>query len=295
MKDITYIHEHMTIDLSGVKNNIDCKLNDFEKTKKELLRLKELGVTRIVDVTNMGMGRNVEFITRLEKETGIEILMSTGYYKEPFFPKEVEKLSIEKLEEKLINDIKIGIDGTNKKATFIGEIGTGFEKMTSLEEKVFIVASRVQKKTGVYISTHTSLGKLGHEQLDIIEKNGGNLEKVILGHTDLSKDIHYIETLLKRGVYISFDTIGKINYLSEEKRIEYIKYLCDRGWENKILLSVDLTRQSHLKENGGIGYSYLLEEFVPKLLENGVELEKIEKFLVENPKKNFRNKVERRK
>ena len=275
----------MTIDLSGVKNNIDCKLNDFEKTKKELLRLKELGVTRIVDVTNMGMGRNVEFITRLEKETGIEILMSTGYYKEPFFPKEVEKLSIEKLEEKLINDIKIGIDGTNKKATFIGEIGTGFEKMTSLEEKVFIVASRVQKKTGVYISTHTSLGKLGHEQLDIIEKNGGNLEKVILGHTDLSKDIHYIETLLKRGVYISFDTIGKINYLSEEKRIEYIKYLCDRGWENKILLSVDLTRQSHLKENGGIGYSYLLEEFVPKLLENGVELEKIEKFLVENPKK----------
>ncbi|MCI7664590.1 MAG: TatD family hydrolase [Fusobacterium mortiferum] len=285
MKDITYIHEHMTIDLSGVKNNIDCKLNDFEKTKKELLRLKELGVTRIVDVTNMGMGRNVEFITRLEKETGIEILMSTGYYKEPFFPKEVEKLNIEKLEEKLINDIKIGIDGTNKKATFIGEIGTGFEKMTSLEEKVFIVASRVQKKTGVYISTHTSLGKLGHEQLDIIEKNGGNLEKVILGHTDLSKDIHYIETLLKRGVYISFDTIGKINYLSEEKRIEYIKYLCDRGWENKILLSVDLTRQSHLKENGGIGYSYLLEEFVPKLLENGVELEKIEKFLVENPKK----------
>ncbi|MDY2801395.1 MAG: phosphotriesterase-related protein [Fusobacterium mortiferum] len=285
MKDITYIHEHMTIDLSGVKNNIDCKLNDFEKTKKELLRLKELGVTRIVDVTNMGMGRNVEFITRLEKETGIEILMSTGYYKEPFFPKEVEKLSIEKLEEKLINDIKIGIDGTNKKATFIGEIGTGFEKMTSLEEKVFIVASRVQKKTGVYISTHTSLGKLGHEQLDIIEKNGGNLEKVILGHTDLSKDIHYIETLLKRGVYISFDTIGKINYLSEEKRIEYIKYLCDRGWENKILLSVDLTRQSHLKENDGIGYSYLLEEFVPKLLENGVELEKIEKFLVENPKK----------
>lgn len=285
MKDITYIHEHMTIDLSGVKNNIDCKLNDFKKTKKELLRLKELGVARIVDVTNMGMGRNVEFITRLEKETGIEILMSTGYYKEPFFPEEVEKLSIEKLEEKLINDIKIGIDGTNKKATFIGEIGTGFEKMTSLEEKVFIVASRVQKKTGVYISTHTSLGKLGHEQLDIIEKNGGNLEKVILGHTDLSKDIHYIETLLKRGVYISFDTIGKINYLSEEKRIEYIKYLCDRGWENKILLSVDLTRQSHLKENGGIGYSYLLEEFVPKLLENGVELEKIEKFLVENPKK----------
>ncbi|MGY0394551.1 phosphotriesterase [Fusobacterium sp.] len=285
MKDITYIHEHMTIDLSGIKNNIDCKLDEFEKTKKELLRLKELGVVRIVDVTNIGMGRNVEFIIRLEKETGIEILMSTGYYKEPFFPEEVEKLSIEKLEEKLIKDIKIGIDGTNKKATFIGEIGTGFEKMTSLEEKIFTVASRVQKKTGVYVSTHTSLGKLGHEQLDIIEKNGGNLEKVILGHTDLSKDIHYIESLLKRGVYISFDTIGKIKYLSEEKRVEYIKYLCDRGWENKILLSVDLTRQSHLKENGGIGYSYLLEEFVPKLIENGVELEKIEKFLVENPKK----------
>lgn len=41
MKDITYIHEHMTIDLSGVKNNIDCKLNDFEKTKR-IIKIKRI-------------------------------------------------------------------------------------------------------------------------------------------------------------------------------------------------------------------------------------------------------------
>ena len=284
-KDITYMHEHITIDLSKEKNNIDCKLDLFEDSKNEFLEIKNLGVSRIVDVSNIGIGRDVNYVMRMEKETGIDIYMSTGYYKDPFLPNYVSESSIDELANIMINDIEKGIDNSVKKASFIGEIGTGFDIVTENEKKIFIASALAQKKTGVFITTHTSLGKLGHEQLDILKENNANLEHVILGHTDLANDLDYIKSLLDRGVYIAFDTIGKISYLPEETRVKFIKELCDNNWEDKLILSVDITRRSHLKVNGGIGYAYLIKEFVPRLLEAGVEESKVNKLLVENPKK----------
>lgn len=285
IKDITYMHEHVTIDLSKEKNNIDCKLDTFDITKEEFLRLKELGVTRVVDVSNVGIGRDVDYVMKMEEATGLNIYMSTGYYKEPFLPKEVEELSVEELAKKMIDDIKIGIDGKNKCATLIGEIGTGFEIMTELEKKVFHAAAIAQKATGVFITTHTSLGKLGHEQLDFLENLGVDLNKVILGHVALSGNLNYIKSLLKRGAYVEFDTIGKNNYLPDETRVDFIKILCEEGWSEKLLMSVDLTRRSHLKTNGGIGYAYLIETFVPMLKEVGVKESDLKNMLVENPKR----------
>ena len=285
IKDITYMHEHVTIDLSKEKNNIDCKLDTFDITKEEFLRLKELGVTRVVDVSNVGIGRDVDYVMKMEEATGLNIYMSTGYYKEPFLPKEVEELSVEELAKKMIDDIKIGIDGKNKCATLIGGIGTGFEIMTELEKKVFHAAAIAQKATGVFITTHTSLGKLGHEQLDFLENLGVDLNKVILGHVALSGNLNYIKSLLKRGAYVEFDTIGKNNYLPDETRVDFIKTLCEEGWSEKLLMSVDLTRRSHLKTNGGIGYAYLIETFVPMLKEVGVKESDLKNMLVENPKR----------
>ena len=279
------MHEHVTIDLSKEKNNIDCKLDTFDITKEEFLRLKELGVTRVVDVSNVGIGRDVDYVMKIEEATGLNIYMSTGYYKEPFLPKEVEELSVEELAKKMIDDIKIGIDGKNKCATLIGEIGTGFEIMTELEKKVFHAAAIAQKATGVFITTHTSLGKLGHEQLDFLENLGVDLNKVILGHVALSGNLNYIKSLLKRGAYVEFDTIGKNNYLPDETRVDFIKTLCEEGWSEKLLMSVDLTRRSHLKTNGGIGYAYLIETFVPMLKEVGIKESDLKNMLVENPKR----------
>lgn len=283
-KDITYIHEHITIDLSKEKMDLDCKLDLFNETKKELLQLKKLGVSNIVDLTNIGMGRDPHFIEKMEKETGLNIYMSTGFYKEPFLPENINKLSENEIANIMINDIIYGISNSNKKASFIGEIGSGFNSITSLEKKVFIGAAIAQKATGKYISTHTSLGKLAHEQLDIFEEYKVPFNKIILGHTALSNNLEYIESLLKRGVYIAFDTIGKINYLSDETRAFFIKSLCDKGWSHKLLLSVDLTRKSHLKVNGGIGYSYLLESFIPLLEKKGVSKNHIINMLIKNPK-----------
>ena len=57
-RKMIYAHEHITIDLSGVKEDRDCCLDDRETVLKELKALENLGVGFVVDQTNRGMGRD---------------------------------------------------------------------------------------------------------------------------------------------------------------------------------------------------------------------------------------------
>lgn len=55
------------------------------------------------------------------------------------------------------------------------------------------------------------------------------------------------------------------------------------GRMGQIVLSEDLTRKSHLKEFGGIGYSYLFETFLPMLRAAGMKQESLDQMLIHNP------------
>jgi phosphotriesterase-related protein len=282
LNGITYAHEHITIDLSGPKKNLDCKLDAYDETIKELKELKSKGVYNIIDVTNRGMGRNINYLTKVKEETGINILASTGYYKSPFFPEEVYKLSLKQLEHIMLMEITDGIDNSGVKAEIIGEIGTSKDIILPEEEKVFRAASMVHVETGKPIVTHTTLGTLGLEQIKIFKEYGVNLDKVVISHVDLSGDLDYILRLIDKGVNVAFDTIGKINYKPEDVRVNLLKELSKRGLSEKIVLSMDITRKSHLKYLKGLGYSYLLDTFVPLLRKSDINESDIDNMLKNN-------------
>lgn len=285
----TLMHEHMTIDLSGQKHNLDCKVDCIDEITKEMKKLYSKGVRNIVEVTNRGMGRNVKNIVKISKESGINFICSTGFYKEPFLPDYVYEMDKEEIAELLINDIEIGIDGTDIKAQLLGEIGTSKDHMTKEEEKIFESVVIAHKKTGVPISTHTTLGTNALGQIEFFEKNNVDLSKVNIGHVDLSGDVQYIIEILSKGVYISFDTIGKNNYLLDSKRVEMLKILQDMNLLNKVFLSQDISRKSNMEFMGGIGYSYIFDSFIPMLKEKGITDESLDLMLCKNPM-NFFNK-----
>jgi len=285
----TLMHEHMTIDLSGQKHNLDCKVDCIDEITKEMKKLYSKGVRNIVEVTNRGMGRNVKNIVKISKESGINFICSTGFYKEPFLPDYVYEMDKEEIAELLINDIEIGIDGTGIKAQLLGEIGTSKDHMTKEEEKIFESVVIAHKKTGVPISTHTTLGTNALGQIEFFEKNNVDLSKVNIGHVDLSGDVQYIIEILSKGVYISFDTIGKNNYLLDSKRVEMLKILQDMNLLNKVFLSQDISRKSNMEFMGGIGYSYIFDSFIPMLKEKGITDESLDLMLHKNPM-NFFNK-----
>jgi phosphotriesterase-related protein len=280
---MTYMHEHLRIDLSKEKGDIDCLLDCFELIRDELKALAAKGLTRVVDMSCRGMGRDYEYLDRMEKETGVSLVVSTGFYKDPFLPPEAEKGSVRELAELFISDIEKGCEGNSRKARVIGEVGSSNNKMTPNEEKVFRAAALAHEKTGVFISTHTTLGTLGFEQLSLLSSLGVDPSRVIIGHLDLADDLDLIFKVLDKGAYVEFDTIGKLKYLPDEKRAGFIKACCDRGRSKQLLLSMDITRRSHLKVSGGPGYAYLVENFLPRLRTAGVPESAIEDMLEHNP------------
>ena len=282
MNGYTLMHEHITIDLSGVKKDTDCQLDCYAETVAEFKKLYEYGVRRIVDVTNDGMGRNPEYVTNVEKETGIRIVHSTGFYKEPFLPERVYTQTVQELADWMIGEIRNGIDG-GVRPGMIGEIGTSKNAMMEMEKKVFDASVIAAKETGLPIYTHTTLGTYAPEQAAYFKATGLPMDRIVLGHLDLCGDLDYIRRVLDSGICIGFDTVGKNNYFPDAKRVEFLLALEAEGRLDQIVLSEDLTRKSHLKYKGGIGYCYLFETFLPMLKEAGLKQESLDKMLIHNP------------
>lgn len=284
---ITYAHEHIPIDRSEVIEDEDALLDSQQLVIQELKELYKKGVRNIVEATCRGIGRNVAYAQKVATETGINIVQATGWYQSAFLPIEVYQLSVTQLAEMMIKDITIGIKNTDIKAGVIGEIATTKNRWTEQEEKVFNAAVIASKETHTPIMTHTSIGTLGHEQVEFFQKKHANLRKIIIGHVDLTGNPNYVLEMLKTGINVEIDTIGKNNYMSDAKRVEIIKAAQDAGFTDQIVMSMDITRKSHLKANGGIGYAYLLDSFIPELKAGGVTEEFINKMLVENPQRIF--------
>lgn len=283
----TWVHEHLHIDLSGFKNNLDCRLDQYDLICQEMKDLRALGVSNIIEMTNRYMGRNPQFMLDLMRDTGINVVACTGYYQDAFFPEHVAARSVEQLAQEMVDEIVIGIDGTELKAGIIAEIGSSEGVITPLEEKVFIAAARAHIETGRSISTHTSFSTMGLEQLALLQAHGVDLSRVTVGHCDLKDNLDNILRMIDLGAYVQFDTIGKNNYYPDEKRIGMLHALRNRGLLNRVMLSMDITRRSHLKANGGNGYDYLLTTFIPQLRQSGFSQADVDTMLRDNPSQFF--------
>lgn len=284
---MTYMHEHTTIDLSRIKNIDDTNLNCFEETVAEYQKLYAKGVRNIVDVTVMDMKRNPLYVEKVAQATGMNIIQATGFYTERFLPEMVTTYTTAELADVMVKEITEGIADTKIPAQIIGEIGSSKDGWTPREKKVFDAAVRAHKETGTNVTTHTTLGTFGHEQVAFFKEQGVPLQQVVIGHVDLSGSAEYVLRMLDQGVYVEFDTIGKENYLPDLTRVDMLKAIEARGFTDQVFLSMDITRKSNLEYMGGIGYAYLLDTFVPLLRENQISESFITKMLVQNPQKFF--------
>ncbi|MGM0920820.1 MAG: phosphotriesterase family protein [Bacillota bacterium] len=280
-------HEHLYVDLSRVKKNEDTCLQDIELIMKDLESFAALGGKAIVEVTNEGMGRDAEQLAEISRKTGLQIIASTGCYKDPFIPDDKKEWNRDQFAEWMITEIKEGIGETGIKPGVIGEIGSSLNEFKPIETELFHGAVEAAKITKLPLSTHTTLGTCALEQIDLFQKEGLFLEKVIIGHQDLNTNDEVVLEVLNSGAFAAMDTIGKENYRADEDRIRSLLTFIEKGYENQLLLSSDLTRKSHLKSLGGQGYDIVLRSFIPALKSHGVSGSIINKLLVTNPQKAF--------
>ena len=136
----TSIHEHIFLDLTKDKWGTNSLLNDFELAQKELMLYKKAGGQTIIDQTTGGLrGHDHELfpykhslaIRKISQSTGINIILGTGWYREPYYDKHIYSNKTDQLAEELVNDVEKGIEGTDVKAGILGEIGTHFTWMSA--------------------------------------------------------------------------------------------------------------------------------------------------------------------
>lgn len=287
---ITYSHEHLINIPTEERRNPDFILDSVEKTVEEVGYFKKAGGQTIVDMTPLNSGRSPKKLKEVAKRGGINIIATTGFFRGPY-EDWVNSSSEEELSKLFIREVDQGIEGTDIKAGVI-KIGSSYHHIKPEEEKVIRAAARAQITTGAPISSHTEIGTMGLEQLEILRDEGANLEKVIIGHLDRNPDYDYHKAIAEKGAFVQYDCIGKIKYHPESMRIELIIKLIKEGYGSNILLSGDMARRSYWRAyGGGPGLDYILTKFVPRLrLEvaaEGLKSTVVDDLIIKNPAKAF--------
>jgi len=296
---VTLMHEHIVLVNHEIDLNYPGHFDEegaVQAARAELRRLHEQGVDTLVDLTVLGLGRDIELIARCAGASGVHVIVATGFYgfeELPAFFK-TRGGGTEILEELFERDIVEGIAETGVKAAIL-KCATDVKGVTPDVERVLQAVARVHRRTGVPISTHTHAATYrGRDQQRVFVEEGVDLSRVVIGHCGDTTDIPYLVELIEAGSYIGMDRFGLDTLLPLSDRVETVVELVRVGYADRIVLSHDTScfsmnysdefRAAKLPD---WRHTFLLEKVVPMLLERGVTEVQIRQMLVENPRAIF--------
>ena len=298
------MHEHIVL----VNPEIDMNYPGYWDAETEvpaaarkLRDLKAQGVDTVVDLTVLGLGRNVELVSRIADGVGLNVVVATGAYlfdELPFFFRNrgpgTFNGGAEILDELFQRDIEDGIAGTRIRAGIL-KCATDERGLTPDVARVLRAVARVHRRTGVPISTHTHAAtRRGLDQQRVFREEGVDLSRVVIGHCGDTTDVDYLVELMEAGSTIGMDRFGLDLFLPTPERIETVVELVHRGYRDRMVLSHDTSCFSMNYESGARAeklpdwrHTFLLEHGVPMMLERGLDQNDVEQMLVRNPRAIF--------
>ncbi len=295
----TQCHEHLmlTKGQSYLCNKALC-IDDLSKSRCELERYVQNGGRSVVDAQPVGCNRDSESLAALMDTTGVNIIASTGFHKMAFYPEDhwIKSMSEDRLAELFTDELMRGMfTGTDTEfcpvqhSAMAGIIKTALDScdLEQPYERLFRAAARAQKATGAPMMVHIENGSDPELLLHFITDLGVSTEKLYFCHMDRAcEQMDAFLNVLKAGVTLEFDTIGRFKYHSDVFECDLIKRILDHGYEDLLLLSLDTTRDRLKAYNeNAIGLDYILTHFLPELRQTGVTDLQIGKMTVENPKR----------
>lgn len=281
---VTLPHEHLLCDLARVTHRREEQLSDLELAVTEVRRFRSAGGATVVDVTNRHLGRDPVALRTISEATGLRIVMGCGWYREPFYDREVFERTTDHLADDIVDEFSRGVGDTGIRPGIIGEIGCDLHYLSPAEERSFRAAARAHQRTGLTITTHALRAPVGLAQLDLLIEEHVDPRRVIVGHADTYPYPDYHAALAKRGAWVQFDTVRGVHEFEIAKRVRLVQEVIARGHLRQLLLSHDVCIPAHLRAYGGGGYDYLLTDFIPRLLVAGVSREQIDVLTIENPR-----------
>ncbi len=276
----------------GLRDNL--VVDDEAMIAEGLIAFRDAGGSAVVDMTNIGLGREVQRLPDLARRTGVHLLIGSGWYRAPSHPPEVETSSVETLSAHLVDELRNGVDDTGILPALIGELGTS-APITTNEEKVLIASAHASAETNAAINVHleTDGGRDGLAVVDILVREGADPRRIILSHLDERIDLPYHLELADTGVVLELDTFGMESYWefphrdpTDHQRFEHVAELVGRGLADRITLGCDVFCKTAHTAFGGMGYEHLPKRVVPALNRHfGITDAQLETMLVTNPRR----------
>lgn len=288
----TLPHEHLTVDSRGLivrggDHPVDTAMSNrtiaqarkwprsisdnlvFDRddlVADDLRRFRQFGGRTVVDVTPIGMGRDVTRYRRIAELADVTVIASTGYYVRYGHGDRVARRTRAELADEMVAELTDGLaDGTRCGA--IGEIGISAIPEPD-ELKVLAAALDAQQRTGAPMWIHiTGIRPLG-QLLDVLERDAGKPAQIVISHTDYSlRDLSLHHRALRLGLNIEFDLFGFPAWTAgnfadaptDTGRVRVLADLAHEGYADQLFASQDVCMKFQLTEWGGYGYAHLLE------------------------------------
>ncbi|WP_104129480.1 phosphotriesterase [Cryobacterium sp. N21] len=298
---ITLPHEHLFINLLRERRG-DGLTHDENLLRDELAVFRAQGGATVVELSSHDLTvgasvaatrdirrstrprENVEAIARLSKATGLNIVLSTGHYRDPFLNHEFFDIhSVDEIAEGMVGDLTEGFPGTDARAGVIGEIGSDKWFISAREERSFRAAARASRLTNAGLYTHAARWPVGLAQLDLLAEESMQPDRVAVGHVDTVPDPDYAIAVAKRGVFVGVDTMFESTEHAVRHRVELVLRLVDAGFADQILLSQDVCVPSQLQASGGPGFGLVHGLFKSTALSSGLDEGLFNRIATDNP------------
>lgn len=279
---------------TGRPSSNNGKLVDFDESLAEVMEFKRIGGGTMVDVSNLGLGRDPRALLDISHASGLHVVMGAGWYAKPFHPLDMDKRTVDDLANVIVRDIVIGVDGTGIRSGVIGEVGVDGEPLTDNERKSTRASARASRLTGAPITFHVGGDKEEKlETLDIVASEGVDMKNVVMGHSNwLAIYLPLARRVLARGVFIEFDYLGSpgspggsLGPRNDHKVALGIAQLVKEGYADQIVLGHDVCTKIQQKRYGGGGFTYIHDYFLPALRRMGVSDRDLQKMMVDNPRR----------
>lgn len=299
----TLIHEHVFVR----SPELDLNLPDPEWVEAEAVeravsgfhRLHGLGVRTVVDLTVLGLGRDVGLVAAVAERVPVDIVVSTGYYTSnvlpPYFHTHGPGRLVDgpdPLVELFVRDIEEGIAGTTVRAGML-KVVTDQEGVTEDVARVMSAAAVAHQQTGVPITTHSNPAlRNGLDQQRFLREHGVPLERVVVGHCGDSEDVGYLRQLMDHGSTIGMDRFGMEHVLPDENRVATVLELLRLGYADRMVLSHDAAFYSRVtppswraRQAPSWHMENISRRILPMLRAGGATESDIHQMMVANPRR----------
>ena len=297
----TLIHEHvfvghpeLDLDLPHPEWSEDVAI---ETAGTGLEQLWDLGVRTVVDLTVLGLGRDVARVAQVAARTRMNLLASTGYYTADTLPAYFQTHGPgrlvggpDPLVELFLRDIEVGIAGTNVRAGML-KVVTDRQGLTPDVRRVMEAAATAHRRTGVAITTHTHApSRNGRDQLAFLTERGVAADRLVIGHCGDSEDLDYLRELMDAGATIGMDRFGMEHVLPDAARIATVLALLAEGYADRMVVSHDAAFFSRVTPPSWRAahaphwhMENLPRRVIPALLAGGATEEQVHQLMVVNP------------